>query len=315
MARMLRAPLLHFLVIGGAILALRTWWDPERAVGSRPRMIIGAADLARLRGAWTEEHGAPPGRAAEAALVRAAIDEEVLYREALARGFDRQDDAVRERLVRLGGFVGEETGDRDALEREARRLGLERSDLVVRRHLVEMMRLAAGWLGPADMPSEADLQAYLERHAEEFAEPARTRLTQVYLSEEARGSAAARDARELLDELRRTGTPPERAAGVGDAFIRGAEADGSRADLERTFGPGFAEAVDAAPLGTWVGPVRSSYGLHLVWVHARTAGWVPALSQVRGRVLHRVLRERSEQRAREALAAMRARYAVEVEAR
>src|SRR5204863_121676 len=83
--------------------------------------------------------------------------EEVLYREALARGFDRRDAAVRERLVRLGGFVSEEAGgSRDVLEREARRLGLERSDLVVRRHLVEMMRLAAGWLGPDDRPSEAE---------------------------------------------------------------------------------------------------------------------------------------------------------------
>src|SRR5206468_1630900 len=111
-------------------------------------------DLARLRETWTAEHGAPPSRVAAEGLVRAAIDEEVLYREAVARGFDRADATVRERLVRLGGFVGEEAGATPgALEREARRLGLERSDLVVRRHLVEMMRLAAAWLGPGDVPT------------------------------------------------------------------------------------------------------------------------------------------------------------------
>ena len=150
MARVLRAPLLHFLVIGALLLGLRAWWEPASV--PRARIVIGAADLARLRETWTEEHDAPPsGAAAEEALVRDAIDEEVLYREALARGFDRRDAAVRERLVRLGGFVSEEAGgSRDVLEREARRLGLERSDLVVRRHLVEMMQLAAGWLGPHD---------------------------------------------------------------------------------------------------------------------------------------------------------------------
>src|SRR2546426_9001950 len=175
MARVLRAPLLHFLVIGAALLALRAWWEP--AAEPRPRIVIDAADVARLRETWTEEHDAPPSGAAEEALVRDAIDEEVLYREALARGFDRRDAAVRERLVRLGGFVGEEAGgSRDVLEREARRLGLERSDLVVRRHLVEMMQLAAGWLGPDDRPSEADLETDLARHAEELAQPARTRL-------------------------------------------------------------------------------------------------------------------------------------------
>src|SRR5437870_6962435 len=259
MARVLRAPLLHFLVIGALLLGLRTWREP--AAAPRARIVIGAADRARLRETWTEEHGAPPSGAAEGTLVRDAIDEEVLYREALARGFDRRDAAVRERLVRLGGFVSEEAGgSRDVLEREARRLGLERSDLVVRRHLVEMMRLAAGWLGPEDRPSEADLEAYLARHAEELAEPARIRLTHVYLSEQARGAAAAGDARALLDELR--GRCPEEAAGRGGPFIRGAEVEGTRADLERIFGPGFADAIDAAPLRTWTGPVRSTYGPH-----------------------------------------------------
>src|SRR5579864_5270718 len=136
MRRLLHAPLVHFLGIGGALLALRLWWFP--AEPSRPRIVIGPADLGRLAEAWADEHVSPPGPGAEDTLVRAAIDEEVLYREALAHGFDRRDGAVRERLVRLGGFVGEDaSGNRDALEREARRLGLERSDLVIRRHLVE----------------------------------------------------------------------------------------------------------------------------------------------------------------------------------
>src|SRR2546425_1436471 len=118
MARVLRAPLLHFLVLGALLLGLRAWWEPASV--PRTRIAIGAADLARLREAWTEEHGAPPSGAAEEALVRDAIDEEVLYREALTRGFDRRDAAVRERLVRLGGFISEEAGgSRGVLEREA----------------------------------------------------------------------------------------------------------------------------------------------------------------------------------------------------
>lgn len=313
-ARVLRAPLLHFLALGAVLLALRARWLPEDA-GPRPRIVVGAADLARLRQTWAEAHGAPPDRTQEAALVRDAVDEEILYREALAQGFDRRDRAVRERLVRLGGFVGEETGaSREALEREARRLGLERGDLVVRRHLVQMMRLAAGWLGPADLPSEADLEAFLARHAEALREPARVRLTHVYLSEQARGAAVAADAAALLDALRRTGTGPAGAATRGDPFIRGAEVDAPVADLERVFGPGFAEAVATAPLGAWVGPVTSSYGFHLVWVHARQPARTPPLAAVRGRVLHRWLRERRAARAREAMEAMRGRYDVEIAA-
>jgi len=314
MARVLRAPLLHFLLIGGALLGLRTWWWPEGSGESRPRIVIGPADLARLREGWAEEHGAPPGRAAEHALVRDAIDEEILYREALARGFDRQDGTVRERLVRLGGFVGEETGDRNSLERAARRLGLERSDLVIRRHLVEMMRLAAGWVGPDDLPSEADLEVYRAAHAAELAPPTRVRMTQVYLSADAHGARLAADASALLDDLRRSGRAPADAARRGDAFIRGAQFDGSRTDLERAFGPGFAAALDGQPLRTWVGPLTSSYGLHLVWIDEREPAPTPSFASVRGRLLQRWLQERSERRREETMQALRARYDVEVAA-
>jgi len=217
MARLLRAPLVHFLVLGGALLALRGWLDPVRA--PRPQLVVHAADVARLAEAWTEEHGAPPDAAAKQRLLDEAIDEEVLYREALARSFDHRDSAVRERLVRLGNFVGEETAqDRESLEREARRLGLERSDLVIRRHLIEMMRLAAGRVGEGDLPSEAGLEEYLERHREGLAEPARVRLTHVYFSEDARGERAVTDALAVLGELR--GTEAAAGSGRGDGSPR-----------------------------------------------------------------------------------------------
>jgi len=313
MRRVLRAPLLHFLVLGTVLLAARTWWERD-ARPERARIVFTADDLARLRAAYVEEHGAPPGPAAEAALVRDAIDEEVLYREALAAGFDRGDAAVGERLARLGSFLGEDQGTGPgAVEREARRLGLERSDVVIRRHLVEMMRLATLKPARADLPTDADLQAYLDAHAAEFSAPPTVRLTQVYLSAATRGPALAADAAALLAELRRRGAGPEAAAGAGDPFLQGADVGPAPvAEIGRLFGHGFAAAADAAPLGAWVGPVRSSYGLHLVWVRARDAGRLPPLSAVRSRVVLALLAERGRERSAERMRALRAHYDVEV---
>ena len=310
MTRLFRAPLVHFLLLGGALVLLRGWWDPLEV--ARPRIVITAPDVARLRETWTVEHGGPPSPAAAAALVHDAIDEEVLYREAVARGFDRTDAAVRERLVRLAGFVGEETrAERGALEREARRLGLERSDLVVRRHLVDMMRLATAWLGPDDVPTEADLESYLADHPDEFAAPARIHLTHIYLSEERRGPAATTNARNLLVALQRN--DPAALTDHGDPFIRGNEIDGTRQDLERIFGPGFADALESAPVHTWFGPVRSTYGIHLVKVEARDPAQAPPLSEIHARVLQRVLQQRHQHRQQQAMQALRARYAIEVD--
>jgi hypothetical protein len=311
--RVLRAPLVHFLAIGAALLALRGWRDPASLAALRPTIEIGPGALGRLREAWREEHGKSPGPAAEKTLIRDAIDEEILHREALARGYDRLDASVRERLARLASFVGEDDGGgRDALAEEAQRLGLERSDVVVRRHLVEMMRLTAARVAPEDLPSTDALAAWYARHADDFAESARIHLVHVYFALDARGAAAGTQAAALLAELRRTGAGPEAAAGRGDPFIRGTEVEGSPVDVARVFGAGFARALDAAPVGSWAGPLRSPYGIHLVFVGAREARRVPDLDVVRGRVLHAWLRERSAARARETMVALRARYDVHV---
>ena len=311
-ARLLRAPGLHFLLIGGLLFALvRAREEPPR-----PSIVLTAADVARLRDEWKQAHGAEPPAAVEAGLVERAVDEEILHREALALGLDRRDVAVRERLVRLGRFLDEDAspaGD-DAVEQEARRLGLERGDVVVRRHLVEMVRLGAARLGRDDLPTEAELEAWLEHHGERFAQPARIDLVQVYLGRARHGPALERDAETELAGLRRSGAGPEAAATRGDPFIRGADPGlASRAELERIFGHELAQLADDAPLATWVGPVRSPYGLHLVWIRARVPGGLPPLATVRTQVLHGLLAERSAARLESRLRALRARYDVRVE--
>ena len=315
MSRVLRAPLVHFLAVGGLLVVARTWWVGAGSP-AQPTILLSAADVGRLREAWTEEHGTPPTPAIEAGLLRDAVDDEVLYREALAAGIDRRDGAVHERLVRLGGFVGEE-GERDraGLEREARRLGLDRSDIVIRRHLVHMMRLAMEQPRPEDLPDEAAERAYLAAHAGEFAQPATVRLTHVFLSADRRGAAVASDADAVLAQLRRGGASPDAAAALGDPFLAGADiGPASASDLARIFGPALARAVAEAPLATWVGPLRSPFGFHLVWVHERRPAQVPPLETVRSRVRLRMLDERREQWAQERIERLRARYQVRIEA-
>lgn len=275
--RLVRAPALHFLAIGGVLFVLSAWHAGGPVGAGRGR-------------AW---------------------DADVLQRAALALGFDREDPAVRERLVRLGDFLGEESGAADvaAREAEARRLGLTRSDIVIRRHLVEMMRLAAAKLGPGDLPTPAELEAYYAEHAGTYREPVRVLLTHVYFSRERRGAAVEDDARALLAELRRTGVAPEQAALRGDGFLPGVVLGPvSHVQLERTFGGDVAAVLDDAPVHAWVGPLRSSYGLHLVWITARLPAAVPPLATVRTRVLHALLAERRAMRLRDRMEMLRARW-------
>ena len=123
--------------------------------------------------------------------------------------------------------------------------------------------------------------------------PATLSLTQVYFAADRRGPALARDAQAAADALRRGTVAAADAPALGDAFVAGASLTGvSRDQLGRIFGADFAGAVWDAPVGVWVGPVASSYGLHLVRIVERTPGRVPTLAAVRSRVLQALLHER-----------------------
>ena len=121
-------------------------------------------------------------------------------------------------------------------------------------------------------------------------------------------------ARRILAELRAGRIDPTEAPGRGDPFPLGARlADRSDADLDGLFGAGFAAEVAALPPESWSGPIVSSYGLHLVWMHARVPERMPALESVRGRLIEYVYRARAEERVHAWLAERRARYDVRIE--
>jgi hypothetical protein len=284
---------LKFLAIGALFFAAdRLWWEMSPRPPFGPIVVAATAD---------------PERA------DVEIDEEILFREALAHQLDR-DRAVQVRLARLGSFLGLGTdGDIDRTERDARALGLHRTDPIIRRHLIEMMRIAASQLRSADYPSEATLIDYYRTHSDRFIVPAHIRFTHVYLSAERHGTELENDAAAVLGSLRREQTPPEAAASLGDPFVRGSVVTLTPQQVDDTFGPGFAAALANLPERTWAGPVQSTFGEHLVWISARTAGEPAPYASVRSRILHEVLHERREQRLRDNLRDLRARYDVRVE--
>jgi hypothetical protein len=309
MIRALRHPLLHFVLLGGALFGARASGGPAWEPAARPRLAVAAEDIRRARDEWAASNGGPPDPRTDATLIDQLIDEQVLLREALAAGLDRRDTLARTRLADLQRFLGESAehaGDPGT--------GLEAQDVVIRRHLVSLMRLALSRPDIADAPDDTALARFLADRAAEFAEPPRWRLTHVYLSRDRRGPALEHDARALLERLRRTRVEPATSGDVGEPFLHGAYLDGMAAgDLDRLFGSGFAAALTDAPLAQWIGPVRSSYGLHLVWVHERTAGRMPAVEAVRAQLTHRLLDARGRARLRERLDLLRARYEVVVE--
>jgi hypothetical protein len=289
-AALLRAPLSRLLACG-ALLALAL-----HAFGAAPspgsvRTVAGSALGA-----------AAPGE-------RTGSDDDLLYRTAAA-AVSVDDPVVRGRLLRLAQYLdmgGTAEEADDDLVAAARDVGLAGEDVVLRRYLAELARLALAQPSATDLPSEDELRAWVASHAERFTAPARVRARQVYVSATRHGAHAPDDAAALLDELRRRDAGPDAGTPLGDPFARGPVIDGTHDTVARAFGEELARALDTLPAGSWQGPVRSPFGLHLVWIEQRTPAYVPPFADLRGRALHAYLRDKGTERAQSRMALLRCR--------
>jgi len=263
-------PLLRFALLGAALFAL------ERGVVDRLR--------------------APAAFPASAAI----SDDELLLREALARGLHESDAVVRRRLAMNLAFAeGAHERSEEELVRDALALGMHESDLVVQRRLVQKMRLAFAERGRAAEPSEAELAAHLAAHAERWTEPARVRATQLYFATRARAEAVSAQ----------LPPRPEGELALGEPLPFAAQLPPlAREELARQLGATFADAVFALEPGAWSAPLESSFGWHRVYVHEHNAARASPLAVVRREVRESLLAERGARAVRYALAQLRTRY-------
>src|SRR6476469_6919771 len=96
MKRWYREPLVQMALAGAVLFALYRWVSPPRP---GQRIEVSAEVVRGLRADHARRTGAAPTAAEEQALVRRYVENEALYREALALTLDRGDVIVRRRLV------------------------------------------------------------------------------------------------------------------------------------------------------------------------------------------------------------------------
>lgn len=191
--------------------------------------------------------------------------------------------------------------------REAIAMGLEQGDPVVRRRLSQKIQFIMDTGADAGPPTDAELQAWLDEHSDRYRIPAAYALRQMYFDPARHGEeldAAIAQARRAL------------AAGqdaTGDPTMLPASLEGRAADVERTFGAEFEQTLRTLPVGGWQGPVRSTFGLHLVELASRSDSRAATLAQARAEVARDLLQARSEAAQEAYYRRLRDKYAVRVE--
>jgi hypothetical protein len=152
--RFAREPLVHFLLLGGLLFGGYYFFNDEPQISEQKRIAISEAQVTSLAATFQRTWLRPPTHEELVGLVQDSIKEEILYREALA-------------------------------------LGLDRDDLVIRRRMRQKMEFLNTDLLEPEPPTEAELQAYLDAHRDRFRIAERFSLIQVYMKGDRQEQATA----------------------------------------------------------------------------------------------------------------------------
>jgi hypothetical protein len=179
--RVLREPLVHFLAIGLFLFLLFALVNDEQR-DSGNRIEITAADIEQFVAIFRKQWQRPPNAQELQSLIDSRVREEVLYREGLA-------------------------------------MGLDKDDTIVRRRLAQKVEFLMGDVSGVTEPDDATLQAYYDENAERYREPPRLSFSHIYFNTDRRGEQAATDARALLERLRAASPRVTQAPDEGDPFM------------------------------------------------------------------------------------------------
>jgi hypothetical protein len=271
--RLLREPLLHFALLGAAIFVAYRLIAPP--VSDASEIVITADRIASITAQIRVRHGGrPPAEDERRAAVDAYVRDEMLYREGLALGLDRDDPVVRNRIRQKAELLSE-----DALTSE---------------------------------PNDRDLEAYLAEHQAEFDIPGRVSFQQIYIDPgRHRGhdlTTAISGVRHALIVGAQPGTLGDRT------LLPAAMTEALPPDVEAAFGSDFARQLAAIDGDGWEGPLKTAYGLHLVRITHRGAATRATLADARDMVTREWSRASTVKLKEQFYRMLASRYTVRVEA-
>jgi peptidyl-prolyl cis-trans isomerase C len=273
--RLSREPLLHFILIGLILFIGYGLLHPKSEAASESNVIVLTPDDLLQMSVTSLAQGRPaPTPEQMRNLIELKVREEVLFREAIA-------------------------------------LGLDKDDAIVKRRLAQKMEFLAEGASVDSDPSPDILKAWFKDNQQRFALLPRVSVRHVYFSPDQHGEQTRDVAAKALEQTAGKLADSKEVAALGDPFMyQDYYGDRSFDEMAKLFGLNFAKALINLKPGSWQGPVESGYGWHLVFVDSAAPGRVPAFEEIEPDIKSAWIEDQRMQAKAKAYETMRERYRV-----
>lgn len=231
MQKLIKEPLIHFLLIGGCLFLLYGFLNPSEEEVDNNVILIDNSDVERLTKAYQQNWSMPPDSSTLKKLLQEEIKAEVLYREALRMNLDHNDEIIRRRLKQKYEFLVKDLADNQS-------------------------------------PNNDELKRFYEEYSNLYQSPAKLSFTQIYFSPDNR-STPLQDAQNVLAKISTLPIDTVNPKKIGDPFhIQNYFANRDYNDVRQLLGQDFAKTIFDQKTEGWSVPIKSGYGIHLVYISA-----------------------------------------------
>ena len=228
---------------------------------------------------WKEFHSALEKQSGRQLLAK-MIREELIKQGAARYNIQVTDEDVAAEVDELKAQFGSDAG----LEQALSQYGMTLDDL---RDQIRTNLLLEAIASKDVTINDDEVKKYYEEHKDEFKEPEQVRARHILVKDE-------KTAKEIEKEL---------AGGADFAELAKAKSEdpgskdkgGDLGYFERgAMDPAFEKAAFALKIGETSGPVKSSFGYHIIRVDDRKPERIPPLEEVRSEVVKRLKREKAK---------------------
>lgn len=259
LTKIIKEPLVHFLFLGACIYGAYALFGTPEVDDSDKSILVDANRIDAFITEWQSRWNRPPTEKELAGLIQTFVNEEVLYRQAVA-------------------------------------MGLNENDPITRRRMAQKLEFLTSDLAQAQQPTDAELETYFQENLDSYRGADLITFAQVFFDPDKRDDTTLDDAKRALKELQAAGVPEVEKLEAGDRFMLQNHFESvDEVEVRRQLGSGFAEAAMKLEAGKWHGPVLSGYGVHLVYVYQIEKAPAPKLEEVKAKVIEQWNEERREQ--------------------
>lgn len=287
MKNIIRQPLLHFLLIGfGFFLLFKVFGDDDDldsktiVVDKESLMNFFQYRSKAFNQEVFEERLASMPREELDKMINDYIRQEVLYREAMAMGLDKEDFIIKQRMIQKVEFISQ------------------------------------GIAEAVTQLTDDEIKKYYEEHMEGYYVQPFATFTHVFFDYERWGPEEAKSKAEAeVTYLNKNRVTFNQAPSRGDRFFYHTNyVERDPEYVASHFGTEMTKAIfEASPSDkNWIGPFPSEYGYHIVMLTKNEPGRYPDLDEVISRVTDDAQREFTRQKNEETIQSIIDEYDVRV---